>query len=63
VNPFTSPIGTPERMDFFSNQHYPEPVFGGDNAPSFGHSVNDDSAGNIDVSNTNLFSPYINSHK
>lgn len=44
VNPFTSPVGTPERVDSFStHQFFSEPAFGCADAPSFGLSANDDS--------------------
>lgn len=44
MNPFTSPVGTPERQDSFSNSNFfTEPGFGGENAPSFGHNLKTDS--------------------
>lgn len=46
INPFTSPVGTPERADSFSGHNFfSEPAFGGENIPNFGSSNNDDSPG------------------
>lgn len=46
INPFTSPVGTPERADSFSGHNFfSEPVFGRENVPNFGSSNHDDSPG------------------
>ena len=56
INPFTSPLGTPERNDTFSTHgFFTEPVFGVDTAPNFGSTVNDDSPRRIDSSSAGLF--------
>jgi len=56
INPFTSPLGTPERNDTFSTHaFFSEPVFGADSAPSFGNIVNDDSPKRMDILNAGMF--------
>jgi len=47
VNPFTSPCGTPERVDAFSSHNYfSGPVFGKESVPIFGSSNKGDSPQN-----------------
>jgi len=47
VNPFTSPCGTPERVEAFSSHNYfSEPVFGKESVPIFGSSNKGDSPRN-----------------
>ena len=41
LNPFTSPLGTPERDNLMNQNVFTEPVFGSEPVPSFGSSQKD----------------------